>query len=433
MKKLFSSLVLLLFVFSAVIAQDFKSAKRAFESYNMAPENNVGQLSTAIKGIDAAIKNEEQAAEAKVWLTRGKIYSAVGVEPLLSMQNPEAPEKALEAYKKVLTLTPKGFEKKQAQEGMKSTAPLIQNKAVALIQASDYAGAYKAFSTLLDLKTELNGMGITGVFQDEEVYSQVRYYTGLSAQLSGQEDAALGIYNKLYEEGNKNPELFKSLFNLTIKTDEEKAFKILEEGRAEISAKLKTLDRTDEAQEKEAKNLENNLTSLLFSEINYYLGKGQLDVLETKLKEAIAKEPSNVSLYSSLGKVYDDLYQERTEQGKTAEADDYYNKAYEYYAKALEIDENNLNATYNLGALYFNKSARLRKIMNETIDDNKYNVLMTEINTLYAKALPFFHKAEEIEPNNRETLYALKEIYAQKDELAKSKEYKERLEALKNK
>ena len=48
----------------------------------------------------------------------------------------------------------------------------------------------------------------------------------------------------------------------------------------------------------------------------------------------------------------------------------------------------------------------------------------------FDKALPYFEKAESLEPKDKNTLIALKEIYAKKSEFDKSNAYKAKLEAL---
>ena len=51
----------------------------------------------------------------------------------------------------------------------------------------------------------------------------------------------------------------------------------------------------------------------------------------------------------------------------------------------------------------------------------------------FKKALPYFLKAEELNPKDMNTMIALKEIYAREGELDKSSKYKEKIDALNDK
>ena len=50
----------------------------------------------------------------------------------------------------------------------------------------------------------------------------------------------------------------------------------------------------------------------------------------------------------------------------------------------------------------------------------------------FDKALPYFEQAEKIEPKDKNTLIALKEIFAKKSQFDKSNAYKTKLESLGN-
>jgi len=60
----------------------------------------------------------------------------------------------------------------------------------------------------------------------------------------------------------------------------------------------------------------------------------------------------------------------------------------------------------------------------------KYNVIRKEIIGFFDQSLPYFKKAESIDPNDINTLIALKEIYASKEDTVISEEMKKRLETV---
>ena len=175
---------------------------------------------------------------------------------------------------------------------------------------------------------------------------------------------------------------------------------------------------------------------LLFSEINYYLASGELDKMIGKLEIALEKEPDNQSVILTLGQVYDQLQVKANEAGETEKAKGYFDKSLEYYNSALAQDPDNFDLNYSIGALYYNNAAGFTPMLNEVANDfskegeAKYNEIKEQMSALFDKALPYFEKADSINGKDRNTLIALKEIAARKDDFAKSNEYKERLEAL---
>ncbi|MBK6948506.1 MAG: hypothetical protein IPH16_10995 [Haliscomenobacter sp.] len=97
-----------------------------------------------------------------------------------------------------------------------------------------------------------------------------------------------------------------------------------------------------------------------------------------------------------------------------------------------------MDAIYSIGALYYNRAALLTKQMNALSDDyskeglKKYEELKTRIYAEFDKALPYFQRAEALDPNDVNTLIALKEIFAREKKLDISNEFKTRLETVQN-
>jgi len=204
------------------------------------------------------------------------------------------------------------------------------------------------------------------------------------------------------------------LYNLKAKkTSPEEAYPILENARKQFPDDL----------------------SLLFAEINHYLKLQKMNELITRLETAIKMEPTNVSLYSVMGNVYDNLHQKTVKDaGDMAVAEGYFNKSLEYFNKAIELDPKNVEALYSIGALFYNKAALTSQKMNALSEDyskeglKKFNDLKAIVFKQFDESLPYFQRAESINPNDMNTLIALKEIYAKKDQLDLSKEFKTRLE-----
>jgi len=60
----------------------------------------------------------------------------------------------------------------------------------------------------------------------------------------------------------------------------------------------------------------------------------------------------------------------------------------------------------------------------------KYEAMKEKVFNQFDEALPFFQKSEMLNPNDTNTLIALKEIFARKDDLPTSNEFKDRLQTV---
>jgi tetratricopeptide (TPR) repeat protein len=199
----------------------------------------------------------------------------------------------------------------------------------------------------------------------------------------------------LYKGGSEEPLVYEALYK--IKSDS----KFLEEGRAKFPS-----DK-----------------GLMFALINEKIQSGDMAAAKNVLEDAIKADPENISVYVTAGSVA-----ERTGDMESAK---------KYYEQALAKDENNFDATYSVGALYYNQAAGMTEKLNELANDYskagtaKYDAAKAEMDALFDKALPFFTKAEGINGDDMNTLVALKEIYARKNMLTESTKYKELIESKK--
>ncbi len=423
--------ILLAFAFGVMLAQAqedpvklARQAARALTNYNMDPGSNLEKLDEAKDKINRALQAEQTQGLVSAWQTKGEIYSTiVQREMTLRQLNPTMPLSgdndalvAFEAFQKAYQLATKKFEKADAAKGIAEVQVYLINIGLMKYEAKMYDKAFYSFDALVKSHDILSAEKLKSYLDDPEQYQNQLYVTALCAQLANFNDEAEAYYMRLYQKGNAQAAVYEGLYQIkTAKGDDESAERILKEGRQKYP--------TD--------------AGLLFSEINLYLKKGELDALISRLKQAIEQEPNNLSLYITLGSVYDNLYQ-REAQGKNQEkAAEYFAEAKKYYEKAIEIDPKAADAYYSLGALYYNKAAARTQDLNALPQDDysaatikKYQQLQKEIMGLFDEALPYFQKAEALNPNDVNTLIALSEIYARKDELEMSLEFKKRLEVV---
>ena len=426
MKKLILGLLAML-VLTAAYTQDgkkaLKEANKAFGAYNLDPTGNKGKLSEAVEQINLALQDPEIAKDPTAWSAKGEIFNEIanqvvavrqlGMGSLDDLPKVEHPaQEAAKAYMKAYELADKKWQTKEALKGFQQAQGNLSNMGIFMYEDQDYESAFQNFKMTVELDEKLKKEGEESTLKEEADYNNQLYITGLAALNAGDPGAAAEYFNKLYEMKYDKPAIYEALYKIKAEEDVDAAYKYLEEGR-----KLFPDD-----------------VSLLFAEINHFLKINKLDVLIGKLEQAIEKEPENVSLYSTLGNVYDNLHQGEAKAGNAEKAQEYFDKALGYYMQATKIDPNYSDALYSIGALYYNRAAAKTLELNKYADDyskeglKKYEQLKEEIFKEFDQALPYFQKAEALNPNDMNTLIALKEIYARKDDLEKSNEFKERLD-----
>lgn len=427
MRNILFTLLASLLVVSVAISQDgeksLKQASKSLSEYMKDPFNNGAALEEAKNQLEMAFEDEAVTSEAKSWITRGEIYYNIGDSQIKSkLLNPDAPINdptagvdAYEAYMKGFELSEKKGDKKSALNGLKDVATLLNTIGVELYRLQDYDNAYATFDTEVKLCDFMRSQEEECILDSGTLYTEKIYFAGLTAYYANKPEGAVELLMKAKETGTDEASLYTVMYESYKAMDKaEEGLAFLEEGRKKFP----------------------DDSGLLFSEINHYLAAGELDQMIGKLKEALEKEPDNTSVILTLGQVYDELQVKAIESGDVTASDEYFGQSLGYYKMALEKDPENFDLNYSLGALFYNKAAGLTAALNEVANDfsaagtKKYDEIKTQMTGLFDQALPYFLKADSLNNADRNTLIALKEIYARKDNFEKSNAYKAKLEAL---
>ncbi len=423
---------LFLFASSGVQAQDMKAidkaakkASKQLASFSVSGDEMKLQEAVDAIGTVLAMPGADMNFEAN--LAAGDIHSQVitqyvnsrvlgteGVQPMVD--NPAI--KAAGYYTKAFEIAKAeddGSDMKDAIKGLSTLHGNITNEGIYAIQDGDYEHSFMAFNTAVKADMLLTANDGTSSYADEAKRQDDKYYAALSAIQIENLDAAEPLVMSLYENDYDDANLYDALYKISMaKGDKEAAAKYLAEGRTAFPDAL----------------------PLLFTEINFYLAEGRLPELTEKLKTAIEKEPDNVSLYATAGSVYERLHNLEKEEGNDAKASEYFDAAKKNYEMGLTKDPSNASLIYSTGALYYNRAAAMTQTLIKLGDDyskegqKKYEDLKAKVDAEFALALPYFQKAEMADPNDANTVIALKEMYARMDEFEISNEFKTRYETI---
>jgi tetratricopeptide (TPR) repeat protein len=398
--------------------KDMKKAARLLGTYNMDMSAGEDELEEAISLANASIKDPTVSSDASAWLTYGEIFMAAVNRDVIAnvadnastIEEPTAPAKAYTGFKMAAELADKSYHAKDAMKALAAGLQNIYYLGSALYQAGNYKAAYEAFKATYDAYSLLQKNNEPNTFSADE-HPKSLYYSGLCAQQAGMMTEAQNVYKQLVDAGSDEPGVYEALFNMYVKDNPAEAEKILAIAREKFPED----------------------TGILYAEINYYLQKGELAGLISKLEKAIQIEPDNVSVYVTLGQIYDKLYQDAITTDPV-KAEEHFNNAMSYYQQSLAKDPKNFDATYSIGALWYNKAAAYSVELNNLSSDysaegnRKYEAKKAQMDEAFDKALPIFLQAEQLMPTDYNTLIALREIYARQDKLDIAEQYKVKIE-----
>ena len=345
-----------------------------------------GLLDKARVDIDKAIVNEKTSGKAKTWFTRGQIYEGMLESPIYTkqLQPGEGLQKAYESYSKTIELDTKDGEfGKQAVPRMDALYGRAFNDAVNSYNAKEYDKAIGSYK----LASQIKPQDTTAVLYSAYAYEAKQDYVGAKAnynQLLGMNYKSAALYNRLLQiarQQNDNAEAAKVLQQALVAYPGNKNF-MLEDLNASLSG-----------------------------------GKGE-DAI-AKINKTIAADPTNSNLYAVRGSLYD-----QQKKNDLALAD---------YRKAIELDPKNFDAQYNLGVYNYNKAAEAYTKASK-MDLKSYQIsgrgLEANGKKYFDAAIPFFEKALEQQPSDRNTLTSLKKIYFRLGRTADSERLQARIDAL---
>jgi tetratricopeptide (TPR) repeat protein len=413
MKKMFLAFAAVLCALTLTVAQEdgaklAKKAAKSYSTYNIDPSGNAGKLTDAKEEITRALATPEAQASVSAWQSKGDIYSTIAQKEMLKFSLDKSASfsgdndalEAYNAYVKALELSTKKYEKSDALKGIMDLQDNLNNVGIIKYEKKEYGKAYESFNAYLKSHEVLKANGKESKLDDKKVdINEQIYITALCALLSKKNAEAIALLDPLVKKGTAKEEVYEALLQAKTDTgDEAGAAALLIEGRQKFPGNM----------------------NMLIAEINNLIKAGKLDELIDRLKQAIEKEPANASLYVNLGRVYDDLQNREIKAGNTAKAQEYFDLAKQNYTLCSEKDPNSIDGYYQIGQMYYNRavavSQKMNTLGNTSEDLKKYKTMNTEMLGYFDQALPYFQKAEAVDPNDLNTLVALTEIYARKED-----------------
>lgn len=397
MKKSVSVLVLMIPMMMGY-AQKGKEVNAISYYRDYTETKDTSSLRKAKENIDLAAEHEDTKDKAKTQAYKGLIYMAIyeankkaEEDKLMSIADPNkrafaalqsTPTTELgiayQAFKRTKELDEKDTYANELKN-MVNIGINFDNTGRSFYNAKKYPQALAAFE---------------GAYNINSNDTTVLYFCATSADLAKDYPKAVTYYTKMLAIKQGQANTYSSLMNVYLAMkDTTAAVDILKKGRSSYP----------------------NDMNLVISETNYFLRVNKSQEALNNLNIAIQAKPTDANLYLVRGNIYDNLANPKDANGKDlekpADYDNLLGLAETDYKKAIELKNDYFDAYYNLGVLYNNHGVELNKQADKLTDLKKFEVANAKTSAMFANAMPVLEKALELNPTERNTMIALRQIY----------------------
>lgn len=389
-------------------------------NYNKAFERDkeCSDIEKGIEAIEEAVKDEKTGSWAKTWYYGGNLYfnAALNKDESCRVKFPNAIDKTMEFYLNALkyNIEDEGsndldlekqadqqkfmgyiMNRKTSYDDPTYTRDILGNKFPYMANALLNLGVEAYQNQEFEKAKELYDKSIMTNAIMARVDSLGIFNAALASERLEKYDEALGYYTALTQINYGGPDVYLYMASIyDRKKDTTKKIAVIRKG----------LEKYPDNE------------GLVREELSYLLSTGQIDKALENFDKAIAKDPEDATLYYNRGLVYDQMGE--------------FEKAEVDYKKAVEADPEFFDAAYNLGAMYFNAGAEWNNnASNFGMDQQEeYDAATKKANEYFAKAKPALEKAHEINPEDKNTMASLVQVYAIMGETEKYKAMKAKLQ-----
>ena len=387
--------VLLTVALCVVASASFAQKKVVNEAQSIAKGSNAdfGEARTLIKG---ALENPETKDDAKTWYVAGFIedqqFNAERAKQILGQQ-PNEPV-MYEALYGILPYFQKAYELDQLPNEKGKVKPKYTKDIKSILSANhiylfnggayyfdkqEYKKAYDFFNQYVEI-SELPMFAGTQTAEKDSTFMTVQFYAAAAASLAKDSRLAIAALERAKNTPYRQYDVYQYL--------------CYEYGEARTAQDSVMLEKTFE----EGMQVFPDSAFFLNNLINTYIYSNRNEKALEMLNVAIQKNPNDANLYNVMGRVYE------------AGLKDYAN-AEKNFQIALEKDPNLTDALSNIGRIYYNQGVNKLSEANMINDSKKYQEELSMAKDLFKKALPYYKKAHEAEPEKMDNMIALRGIY----------------------
>ena len=387
--------VLLTVALCVAASASFAQNKVVNEAQSIAKGSNAdfGEARTLIKG---ALENPETKDDAKTWYVAGFIedqqFNAERAKQILGQQ-PNEPV-MYEALYGILPYFQKAYELDQLPNEKGKVKPKCTKDIKSILSANhvylfnggayyfdkqEYKKAYDFFNQYVEI-SELPMFAGTQTAEKDSTFMTVQFYAAAAASLAKDSRLAIAALERAKNTPYRQYDVYQYL--------------CYEYGEARTAQDSVMLEKTFE----EGMQVFPDSAFFLNNLINTYIYSNRNEKALEMLNVAIQKNPNDANLYNVMGRVYETGLKD-------------YANAEKNFQIALEKDPNLTDALSNIGRIYYNQGVNKLSEANMINDSKKYQEELSMAKDLFKKALPYYKKAHEAEPEKMDNMIALRGIY----------------------
>ena len=387
--------VLLTVALCVAASASFAQKKVVNEAQSIAKGSNAdfGEARTLIKG---ALENPETKDDAKTWYVAGFIedqqFNAERAKQILGQQ-PNEPV-MYEALYGILPYFQKAYELDQLPNEKGKVKPKYTKDIKSILSANhvylfnggayyfdkqEYKKAYDFFNQYVEI-SELPMFAGTQTAEKDSTFMTVQFYAAAAASLAKDSRLAIAALERAKNSPYRQYDVYQYL--------------CYEYGEARTAQDSVMLEKTFE----EGMQVFPDSAFFLNNLINTYIYSNRNEKALEMLNVAIQKNPNDANLYNVMGRVYETGLKD-------------YANAEKNFQIALEKDPNLTDALSNIGRIYYNQGVNKLSEANMINDSKKYQEELSMAKDLFKKALPYYKKAHEAEPEKMDNMIALRGIY----------------------
>ena len=387
--------VLLTVALCVAASASFAQKKVVNEAQSIAKGSNAdfGEARTLIKG---ALENPETKDDAKTWYVAGFIedqqFNTERAKQILGQQ-PNEPV-MYEALYGILPYFQKAYELDQLPNEKGKVKPKYTKDIKSILSANhvylfnggayyfdkqEYKKAYDFFNQYVEI-SELPMFEGTQTAEKDSTFMTVQFYAAAAASLAKDSRLAIAALERAKNTPYRQYDVYQYL--------------CYEYGEARTAQDSVMLEKTFE----EGMQVFPDSAFFLNNLINTYIYSNRNEKALEMLNVAIQKNPNDANLYNVMGRVYETGLKD-------------YANAEKNFQIALEKDPNLTDALSNIGRIYYNQGVNKLSEANMINDSKKYQEELGMAKDLFKKALPYYKKAHEAEPEKMDNMIALRGIY----------------------
>jgi hypothetical protein len=374
-------------------------------------------LPKALENLKKVAANPEMAKGAKYIFTRGKLYLAFAscaIPEIRTLGGDSAIDVAAKCFEKVLTLEEEipEFKREFSNEAQYNLyvklPPVAYNYGVGDFQKENYARAAEYFYK-------------SAIFNRAKIPNSKAYKydtnSHINAIIAGCKAGNPDIIVGALFLGSRRKVVGLDMYQTAIQYLERSPY--VDGYKAAI----------DSARIKFPKNQE-----FLRSELNFYLGRQEFELVLEKTEKLIKLEPENGQLYFVRGVMLEEKAKVTKKREQRQALKD---RALADYIKATTIDSTQVGAYYNSALYYVNSVKGTIDSVNEYVAlpktqfkavEGKVMAMEKRIDVAYERAIPYFEKCYERDKTNMDALKALVLMYGQLNNEKKSMFYSDKMD-----